>query len=357
MQANQLIDRASQVRPGEELDIDAVDNWLKAHIADLHGDVSVTQYSGGASNWTYCLAYQGQEIILRRAPAGTKAKGAHDMGREYRVQAALKDSYAYVPKMLAFCPDPSVIGSEFYAMEKLTGIIPRKNFPRGIKLDKQTTRQCCINVLNSLIELHQVDWRSTDMTALSKGEGYAQRQISGWSERFRRAKTWNVPAANYVMDWLQNNLPAEEKICVIHNDFRLDNVVLDEKDITRVRGVLDWEMATLGDPLMDLGNSLAYWVEQRDDFMAQNSRRQPTHLDGMLTRREVVEYYVEKTGFAIENFKFYEVYGLFRLAAIAQQIYFRYYQRQTANPAFKRFWIFVHYLLWRSKRAIKRKGM
>ncbi|TBX24694.1 phosphotransferase, partial [Bowmanella sp. JS7-9] len=152
---------------------------------------------------------------------------------------------------------------------------------------------------------------------------------------------------------LAENMPASEHICLTHNDFRFDNVVLNPDNPTEVIGVLDWELATLGDPLMDLGNTLAYWVEADDDFLAQSTRRQPTHLPGMFTRKQVVEYYLQKTGRSAEDFTFYEVYGLFRLAVIAQQIYYRYHHKQTRNPAFKNFWIFVHYLLWRCKKAIK----
>ena len=158
------------------------------------------------------------------------------------------------------------------------------------------------------------------------------------------------------MRWLAANLPAQERICVTHNDFRFDNVVLDPADPIRVIGVLDWELATLGDPLMDLGNTLAYWVEAGDDFLAQGTRRQPTHLPGMLTRREVIDYYCGRMGFDAHDFAFYEVYGLFRLSAIAQQIYYRYHHGQTRNPAFKRFWLFVNYLHWRCRRAIARQG-
>ncbi len=353
LQTKSVLDKANSVRPGEELDKAKVDAWLKELLPDLEGEPSITQYSGGASNWTYCLTYPDRELILRRAPAGTKAKGAHDMGREFRLQQALKPVYDYVPAMIGFCDDESVLGTDFYVMEKLTGIIPRKNMPRGLDLDANTTRSLCHKVLDCMIELHQVDHEAAGLSHLAKGAGYTQRQIEGWSHRYRKAKTWNVPSGKYVMDWLASNMPANERICLTHNDFRFDNVVLDENDVTKVLGVLDWELATLGDPLMDLGNTLAYWVEADDDFMAQMTRRQPTHLPGMLSRKEVVAYYCEKMDFDVEEFTFYEVYGLFRLAAIVQQIYYRYHHKQTRNPAYQRFWLFVHYLLWRCKRAIK----
>lgn len=348
-----ILDEAKKVRAGEELPLDKVDAWLKSHIPTLQGAVEVTQYSGGASNWTYCLDYPQQSIILRRAPEGTKAKGAHDMGREYRLQAALQAVYRYVPDMLAFCEDENVIGADFYLMEKLTGIIPRKNLPKSLATTPEKTEQLCKNVLDCLVELHQVDYKAAGLAHIAKGEGYIERQIEGWSERYQKAKTWNVPSGKYVINWLKTNMPKTETICLTHNDFRFDNVVLDPNDYTEVIGVLDWELATLGDPLMDLGNTLAYWVEAGDDFLAQTTRRQPTHLAGMLTRKQVVDYYCQKMGVEVDDFTFYEVYGLFRLAGIAQQIYYRYHHGQTKNPEFKNFWIFVHYLFRRCKKAIR----
>jgi len=346
-------DQASAVRAGEELDAARVDAWLRQRVPGLVGTPKITQYAGGASNWTYRLEYDSHDLVLRRPPAGTKAKSAHDMGREYRIQKALKPVFPFVPEMIAYCDDDAVIGAEFYVMQRLEGIIPRKNLPRGLDLPPDRVRQLCFNVLDTMIALHRIDPHAAGLDQIGKGAGYARRQIQGWSKRYRDARTWNVPRGEKIMAWLQANLPMQERICVTHNDFRFDNVVLDPSDPTRVVGVLDWELATLGDPLMDLGNTLAYWVQADDDFMAQNTRRQPTHLPGMLTRKEVVAYYCDKIGFQPENWAFYEVYGLFRLSAIAQQIYYRYYHKQTRNPAFKNFWLFVNYLHWRCRRLIR----
>jgi len=347
------LDQSGGVRVGEELDVAAVDAWLKTQLPALQGMPEVTQYSGGASNWTYRLLYANDDLILRRPPAGTKAKSAHDMGREYRIQRALKPVFPYVPTMRAHCADASVIGAEFYVMERVAGIIPRKNLPRDVQLSPAQVRTLCLNVLDALIALHRVDYQAAGLGDIGAGAGYTRRQIDGWSKRYTDARTWNVPRGRKIMAWLKANLPAQELICVTHNDFRFDNVVLDPQDPTRIVGILDWELATLGDPLMDLGNLLAYWVQADDDFLAQSTRRQPTHLPGMLTRREVVDYYCGKTGLQPQNWAFYEVYGLFRLSGIAQQIYYRYYHRQTRNRAFRKFWIFVHYLHWRCKRAMR----
>jgi aminoglycoside phosphotransferase (APT) family kinase protein len=347
-----LIDQPRAVRDEDRFDVDVLDSWLKQHIPGLDGLPEVEQFPKGASNLTYRLRYPGRDLILRRPPPGTKAKSAHDVVREYRIQKALAPVFPYVPAMLAACEDHEVIGSDFYVMGRLEGIIPRANLPRGLDLSEGQVRSLCRNAIDILIGLHSVDVDAAGLAGLAKGAGYNRRQIEGWSERFRKARTWNVMRGEKVMRWLADNTPGEVSICLIHGDYRFDNLVLDPHDPLRVIGVLDWEMATLGDPLMDLGNAMAYWVQADDDRYFRGFRRQPTHLSGMFTRREVVEYYCEKMGYSAENWKFYEVYGLFRLAVIAQQIYYRYHKGQTRNPAFKRFWIAVNYLLWRCRRVI-----
>ncbi len=344
------LDVAGAVREGEALDVAKVDAWLKTKRPALVGTPKVTQYSGGASNWTYRLEYEHDDLVLRRPPAGTKAKSAHDMGREFRVQAALRPVFPFVPEMIALCDDLSVLGVEFYVMRRIPGVIPRASL--GVTLDPATTRTLCLNVIDTLVALHRVDPKACGLDSLGKGAGYARRQVEGWSERYAKARTWNVPRFTRVIEWLEAHTPEDVTTCVIHNDFRFDNVVLDPDEPTRVIGVLDWEMATLGDPLMDLGGSLAYWVEATDDLVARKTRRQPTHLPGMLTRKEVVARYFEKSGLAPRDFTFYEVFGLFRLAVIAQQIYYRYHHRQTRNPAFKSFWFLAHYFDWRCRKLI-----
>jgi len=348
-----MLDQAKTVRPGEELNIKAVQQWLQQN-ADVPNELpQVTQFSGGASNWTYCLSYSNLELILRRPPAGTKAKSAHDMNREFQVQSKLKPVFEYVPKMIALCQDENVIGCDFYVMEKLTGIIPRANLPKGLNLSEKDVRLLCTNVLDKLIQLHQVDYKAAGLAALGKGDGYTRRQIEGWTARYAKAKTWNVPSYQKVSDWLNERIPKDVATCMIHNDYRFDNVVLSANRPTEVIGILDWELSTLGDPLMELGSSLAYWIEEKDNFVMKSSRRQPTNLKGMFNREEVVEYYLDKTGFKPENWAFYEVYGLFRLAGILQQIYYRYHHKQTNNPAFKHFWILGNVLNWRCLKVMK----
>jgi aminoglycoside phosphotransferase (APT) family kinase protein len=341
-------------RPGEELDLDALGTWLTAQVPGLGGKPEVTQYSGGASNWTYRLWYPEHDLVLRRPPAGTKARSAHDMGREYRIQRALQPVFPWVPEMIAYCDDPRVIGAEFYVMKRVPGVVLRRRVPAQITIDRLTARALCDRAVDLLVALHQVDPEAAGLTTIGKGAGYPQRQIQGWSDRYRKARTWNVPRFSKVMDWLATNTPADVATCVIHGDYRIDNLVLDPAEPSHILGVLDWEMATIGDPLMDLGNSLAYWVQANDDLLARMTRRQPTHLPGMMTRSELVDTYCERAGRdRPANWVFYEVYGLFRLAVIAQQIYYRYHHRQTRNPAFKHFWIAVSYLQWRCRKLIE----
>lgn len=347
-----VIDVGGNVREGEELDVTAVENWLKQQGIELHGQADVTQYSGGASNWTYRLKYNNADLILRRPPKGTKAKSAHDMAREYHVQHHLSPFYSVLPEMVALCQDESVIGCDFYVMKRIKGIIPRAKLPPELQFGEAEVNKLCVNVIDKLIELHQVPYQGTELEKLGKGDGYCRRQVEGWDARFEKAHTLNVPSFKFVRKWLLENIPDDTNTCIIHNDWRFDNVILDPNNPTEVIGVLDWEMATLGDPLMDLGSALAYWVEETDNMIFKSTRRQPTHLKGMFTRKQVVDYYLKKMDMQTENWTFYEVFGIFRLGVIAQQIYYRYYHQQTNNPAFKDFWIVIHALHIRALKLI-----
>ena len=344
-QSNEALqDQAVAIREGETLDTEALDRYLKAIIPDCQGKLQVSQFPGGASNLTYLVAYDNHSFVLRRPPFGRIAKSAHDMLREAKIISALKPVYPYVPKIIAQCDDHEILGCDFFVMERLTGMIPRQDFPKALNLEPEQTRRLCLQAIDALIELHQVDYEQAGLQHLGKGSGYMTRQISGWCDRFEKAKTPDTQDFVEVMRWLKQEQPEDCKTCVIHNDFRFDNIVFEASEPYRIIGVLDWEMATLGDPLMDLGNSLAYWIQADDEPGMQMLRRQPTHVPGMLTRQEVVAYYLEKTGLAVNDFKFYEIYGLFRLAAIIQQIYYRYYHKQTQDQRFAGFGHAVNFL-------------
>ncbi|QNK00207.1 phosphotransferase family protein [Dyella telluris] len=350
-------DQARAVRDEDAFDIARVDAFLRQHIGGLEGTPTVKQFPGGASNLTYLLHYANRDLVLRRPPRGAKAKSAHDMMRESRVMGALKASYPYVPAILARCDDAQVIGQDFYVMERLSGTILRRDLPAELGLDRDGVRRLCVAFIDRLIELHQVDATQGELRELGKGEGYIARQIAGWRERWRQAATDGSDPCDDVMAWLDANQPARDNAsCVIHNDFRFDNVVLATDNPLDIIGVLDWELATVGDPLMDLGSSLAYWVQADDDPVFQSFRRQPTHEAGMLTRREVVAYYGERTGMDISHWAFYEIFGLFRLMVIIQQIYRRYALGQTTNPQFAGFGDAAKYMGMRCRRLMASKG-
>jgi aminoglycoside phosphotransferase (APT) family kinase protein len=333
-----LIDTATDVRPGEALDSARIDTWLKDHLPGLHGTPTVRQFPGGASNLTYLIRYPRRQLVLRRPPFGHKARSAHDMGREFRILNALRPAFAYCPQAWLHCTDESVIGAEFYVMERVEGIILRTDLPPALRLDPQRTRHLCESFIDRLVDLHRVDYFACGLADLGKPEGYVQRQVSGWSERYDQARTPDAPAWDAVKAWLWDKQPADSgRASLLHNDYRFDNVILDPGNPLRIIAVLDWELATLGDPLMDLGNSLAYWIQADDPAPVQLMRRQPSNAAGMLSREAFVAYYAERSGMALSNMDFYRVYGLFRLAGIIQQIYFRFYHGQTADPRFAPF--------------------
>jgi aminoglycoside phosphotransferase (APT) family kinase protein len=335
-----LNDQSTRIRAGEELDASLIDPYLKAQIPGLSGLPQISQFPGGASNLTYLLEYPEQEFVLRRPPFGHKAKSAHDMGREFRILNQLKDGFPYCPKAYVHCTDESVIGAEFYVMERVKGIILRSELPPELGLDAPRTEALCKSFIDKLVELHRVDYSACGLADLGKPEGYVARQIRGWSERYDKALTPDAPSWEAVKAWLNDKMPADYPTSsIVHNDYRFDNVILDPNNPMQIIGVLDWELTTLGDPLMDLGNSLAYWIEAGDPPPVQLMRRQPSHAPGMLSRQEFVDYYAERSGIRIDNFDFYYTYGLFRLAGIVQQIYYRFFHGQTQD---KRFAQFIH---------------
>lgn len=340
-----MLDQPGKVREENDFDPARLLPFLRDRIPGLpEGPLALRQFQGGASNLTFQLDVGGRALILRRPPAGTKPKSGHDMGREYQVLRALHGHFP-VPQPLAYCEDAALIGAPFYVMEKLCGVILRRDPPRGLSYAPAQARQLCLNLIDTLIRLHGLDYRALGLGALGKPEGYVERQVSGWCERFEKAWTDDVPKCESLMAWLKRHRPDDApRPGIIHNDYRFDNVVLDPSDNLTITGVLDWEMCTVGDPLMDLGSSLAYWVQPGDPPPMQAVRMQPSNLPGMLTRDEIVRYYGEKTGRDIPNYDFYYVFGLFRLAVIAQQIYYRWKHGQTRNPRFQAFGMFVSLL-------------
>jgi aminoglycoside phosphotransferase (APT) family kinase protein len=351
---------AGRVRTEDAFDAEAMAAWLREHAHPAFaplvvGTPEVRQFGGGASNLTYQLSFPGAQLILRRPPTGTKARGAHDMGREHDLQASLRPAFPAVPRMVAMCRDEEVIGSEFYVMERLDGTILRRDIPADLGLDEAGTRTLCERAVDLLVDLHRVDLDATGLRRLDRGEGYVARQVGGWSDRYRRARTPDVPDLEDVIAWLDARQPGDVARCLIHNDYRFDNMVLAPHDPTRIVGILDWELATVGDPLMDLASALAYWVQADDDPAFLEMRRQPSNATGMLTRAEVVDRYLAATGLELPEvgWGFYEVFGWFRLAVIGQQIYYRAYHGQTSNPMYAEFGALVRFLGRRCSAAIR----
>ncbi|PHR61370.1 MAG: phosphotransferase family protein [Robiginitomaculum sp.] len=342
MSVNPTID----LREGEAFDLDAVDRVLKQSIDGLSGTPVLKQYASGASNLTYALDYPERRLVLRRPPFGTKPKSGHDMYREYRVMTALKPAFPAVPDTLYYVNTPdSVLGAEFYVMERSEGHLIHKDIPKEWNWDEDKTRTLCHNFFDKLIELHQVDYKAIGLEDFGRPEGYVARQIHGWNKRYEKAYTPDVDAFEDVRDWLAANIPAKENSgAILHGDFRIDNLILDLDDPTKIVAILDWEISALGDPLMDLGNTLAYWIMPTDPAPIQMLSRQPSGAPGMLTRKEILAYYAEKTGADVNNFHFYYVYGIFRLAVIMQQIYYRYYHGQTKDDRFKTYGLMVNIL-------------
>ena len=334
------------VRDEDSFDIAKVHAWLEPYI-NQRALPDVQQFRSGASNLTYLLKYPDRELVLRRPPVGTKAVSAHDMKREFLIQSRLKPVYDLVPNVVALCEDHSILGSDFYVMDRIQGEIFRRDVPET--LTKDDISIMANSLVSGLVQLHAVD--PSILQELNKGAGYVQRQVEGWSKRYRNALTDDVPDGEDVMSWLDANRPDDVGSCIIHGDWRIDNMVFDLAH-KKLAGVLDWELATVGDPLMDLGSALAYWVDRDDEPMFASLRRQPSHLEGMPTRKEFIATYLELSNRKCDDFTFYEVFGLFRLTVIIQQIWARYKAGQTTNPAFKGFGMGVNILINRAQGLI-----
>ncbi|HEY0093706.1 MAG TPA: phosphotransferase family protein [Archangium sp.] len=355
MSTPEWLDRTRAVRPGEELDAAWLEKYLAEKVPGLTGPLGVEQFPGGHSNLTYLLRMGEKELVLRRPPFGAKAiKAGHDMGREYRILSGLLPVYPKVPRPLVFCGEgESPMGVPFYVMERARGVIIRAKPPKGIELTPDFMRRLSENFVDNLVELHAVDWRAAGLGEIGKPEGYLGRQVAGWTERYGKARTDDIPEMERVATWLAGHLPAELAPTLIHNDYKYDNLVLDPDHLPNIRAVLDWEMATIGDPLSDLGMALAYWA-QADD--AEERLALPfglTMLPGNLTREQVVARYAEKSGRDVSGIAFHYVLSLFKVSVIAQQIYSRFKQGLTKDERFAAMILGVQVLSKTAARAIE----
>ncbi len=351
---DQYIDQATDVRESEQLDVDAIQAWLEEHVPEAAGEVELQQFPSGHSNLTYLIRIDGDEYVLRRPPFGAEniAKG-HDMSREFTVLSQLDGIFDKSPGTLAFCEDEDVIGAPFYIMDRVEGVILRGANPDVPGLDEDTMHGLSESLVRTLAEVHDVDLKAAGLEDFGKPEGYVERQVMGWTKRYSKAQTDDIPAMDEVGTWLKESMPEDTGPALIHNDFKYDNVVLDPDDLTQVRSILDWEMATVGDPLMDLGSSLAYWIQPEDPNVMQNLTFGPTMLPGNLTRREVVDKYAEFSGRDVSDAVFYYVYGLYKVAVIGQQIYYRYKEGYTDDERFAMFIFAVKALGETASRAIE----
>ncbi len=334
----EICDRAGTVRAGEELDISRLQQFLFEHFGDT-GPVSVEQFPSGHSNLTYLLRMGdgrsgSRELILRRPPFGSKVRSAHDMVREYRVLSKLHTAYPVAPKAVLYCDDLSILSSPFYLMEPIRGMIIRRNPPPGVPFPPETARRLSEAFIDNLARLHQLDYAGVGLADLGKPQGYLERQVKGWIERYHNSKIHDLPEVDRISPWLTERMPVSHDTALIHNDYKYDNIVLDPDDVTKIVGVLDWEMCTLGDPLTDLGTALAYWTDPQDPEDFQDIRSAPTTLPGTLTRRQLIERYAGATGRDPRDMVFYLTFARFKVAVIIQQIYYRYAQGLTQDERF-----------------------
>jgi aminoglycoside phosphotransferase (APT) family kinase protein len=337
------LDRTAPVRAGEELDTAALERYLRVALPGVDGALAIEQFPSGHSNLTYLLRMGGRELVLRRPPFGSKVKSAHDMGREFTVLSRLHPVYAPAPHPLLYCENEGVIGAKFYVMERVKGVVLRTGKPAGIETTPEIARGCCEAFIRNLADLHRVDYRAIGLEGLYKGEGYVERQVHGWARRYKGSQTDDLPDIESAVKWLGERVPQDTGAVLVHNDYKFDNIALDPEDLTRIIGVFDWEMATIGDPLVDLGTSLGYWIEPDDDEMNVVQCFMTTE-PGAMTRRELAEAYATQTGRDVSNMLYYYVFALFKLAVIVQQIYYRYKQGLTQDERFAMMIFMVHLL-------------
>lgn len=351
-----VIDTARAVREGEELDLDKLAPYLRERLGG-DGALTVEQFPGGHSNLTYLLRLGERELVLRRPPFGSKVKRAHDMGREFKVLDKLCKHKAWAPKPLLFCDDHEVIGADFYVMERIRGVILRRKIPKEIAIDEAAAGRLSRTLLDTMVELHALDHEAIGLGDLGKPDGFVRRQVEGWTRRYGDAKTHDIAEMPRVASWLADNMPDSPPPTIIHNDYKFDNVIYASPAFEQIIGVLDWEMCTVGDPLVDLGTTLCYWVQADDPPPVVAFGFGPTALPGMMTRAELAERYAEATGRDLSNIVFYFTLGLFKTAVVLQQIYYRYEQGLTKDERFAMMIDGVRLLAMMADRAVQTQSL
>ena len=330
-----IINPTRAVRPGEELPKANLHAFLleKGLISNRDNDIEVLQFSNGYSNLTYLLKVDGSAFVLRRPPFSAPKRG-HDMGREYKVLHHLNPVFDNAPKVFAFCGDTEVIGAPFYIMEKVSGEILTAKAAMQRRMLPEAFQTIANTWLDTFVAFHHIDYEAAGLGDLGRPEGYVERQVRNWGKQYLAAQTDEVPTAKKVMAWMEEHQPKTYDHTLIHNDFKYDNVVFKDDTWLEISAILDWEMCTLGDPMMDLGTSLGYWITPEEQEFAKMGIPSPTMMPGNPSRSDIVHQYALKSGRSINNIVFYYVYGLFKIAVIAQQIYYRYHKGHTTDPKF-----------------------
>lgn len=323
---------AVDTRPGEELPHARLVEYLRGVISGISNDLVVEQFPGGHSNLTYLLRTPTQEFVLRRPPMGPVAPKAHDMVREFHVLEAVHPHFSPAPRVLHLALDLSIIGVPFYLMERRHGVVVRHQIPPEYAGTAHATQRMSAALIEGLSQLHAIDIVATGLIHLGKPAGFLERQLLGWTERWRRALTTAIPAATSVVEWLNATLPVSPAATIVHNDYKLDNVMFAAADPGRLVAVLDWEMTTVGDPLADLGMTLSYWCLDENLQVGGGVAR-----GDWWNREQMLERYVARTGLDVGRIEWYEVFGMFKLAVILQQIYARYLKGQTLDQRFQSF--------------------
>jgi aminoglycoside phosphotransferase (APT) family kinase protein len=349
------VDQPAEVREEERISTEAIEPFLRGALPEAAGPISILQFPKGHSNLTYLLKVGEREVVLRRAPFGVKVKSAHDMKREYDILSALKGVYGRAPRPIAFCDDDSLIGARFYLMERVRGVVLRADKPpAGIAFTPELLRGISTALVDNLVDLHAVDVTRPPLSTIGHPAGYVARQVTGWTERYANAKTDEVAGVEQAAAWLSRNMPKESGAAVVHNDYKYDNLMLDPDDLTRIVAVLDWEMATIGDPLMDLGTFIGYWGDPDDPQELRTRAYGPTYLPGSLSRLQLVQRYSEKSGRAVGSILFYYVFALFKTAVIVQQIYKRFVEGHTRDPRFATLIHWVRIVAHQAERALEK---
>ena len=341
------------MRAGEEIDIERLAAYLRSKFDGSVDDVEVTQFPSGSSNLTYLVRVGDAEYVLRRPPFGNTVKSAHDMSREFNVLSKLSAVYAPAPKPLLFCEDEAVIGSEFYLMERRNGLVIRGPSPKELEDSPALQHAVCESFIKNLADLHALDHNAAGLGDLGKPVGYARRQVEGWTKRYFAAKTDEWAELESAISWLNDNIPADTVATLVHNDYKFDNLMLDPADLTQITAVLDWEMVTIGDPLMDLGTTLGYWMSREVGDALLNMPFNPRVLMENITRQDLVDIYAAASGRDVSNILFYYVFGTFKIAVIAQQIYARWAKGLTKDPRFASLDVIVGLLGRNAARAIE----